>query len=45
MPLNKQLYSSSFTLIVVAISGASLTVTYVLVDVLPSVRPGAKRAV
>jgi len=39
MPLNKQLYSSSFTLIVIAISGASLTFVYLLVDVLPSLQP------
>ena len=36
MPLNKKLYSASFTLIVVAISGACLTAFYLLVDLLPA---------
>lgn len=39
MPLNKKLYSCSFTLIVIAVSGASLTFFYFLIDILPSVRP------
>ena len=45
MPLNKKLYSSSFTLIVIAISGASLTVLYVLIDLLPGAVPAWKRGV
>lgn len=45
MPLNKKLYSSSFTLIVVAVSGAVLTFFYIVVDLLPAHRPQAKRIV
>lgn len=45
MPLNKKLYSSSFTLIVIAISGASLTFFYLLVDILPKSVPSSKRGV
>lgn len=45
MPLNKKLYSASFTLIVVAVSGASLIFFYFLVDVLPSLKPSSKRII
>ena len=45
MPLNKKLYSSSFTLCVVGISGTCLTGLYLLVDVLPSVVPRVQRGV
>jgi predicted acyltransferase len=45
MPLNKKLYSASFTLIVVAISGAVLSFFYVLVDLWPVNRPRVKRVV
>ena len=45
MPLNKKIYSGSFTLIVIAISGASLTFFYCLVDLLPAYVPGAKKVV
>ena len=45
MALNKKLYSASFTLIVIAISGASLTFFYCIVDLLTSAVPGSKRVV
>jgi hypothetical protein len=45
MPLNKKLYSSSFTLIVVAVSGASLIFFYLVVDIVPSLKPSSKRIV
>lgn len=45
MPLNKKLYSASFTLIVVAISGASLTFFYLVVDLLPARFPACKKVV
>lgn len=45
MPLNKKIYSSSFTLIVVAISGASLTFFYALVDLLPNYKPKTKKII
>ena len=45
MPLNKKIYSASFTLIVVAISGASLTFFYCVVDLLPAMIPKTKRVV
>ncbi len=45
MPFNKQLYTSSFTLIVIAVSGASLTFFYIFVDILPSLYPGMKKCV
>ena len=45
MPLNKKLYSSSFTLIVIATSGACLTFFYCVVDILPQKVPGAKRLI
>jgi predicted acyltransferase len=45
MPLNKKLYSASFTLIVVAISGASLTFFYFLVDIVPTLLPSSKKII
>jgi predicted acyltransferase len=45
MPLNKKLYSASFTLIVVAVSGACLTFFYFIVDILPAHVPRAKRII
>jgi predicted acyltransferase len=45
MPLNKKLYSSSFILIVVAISGACLTFFYCVVDLLPAAVTGARKVV
>jgi len=45
MPLNKKLYSASFTLIVVAVSGASLIFFYLLVDLLPSWKPSLRKVV
>jgi predicted acyltransferase len=45
MPFNKQLYTSSFTLIVVAVSGAALTFMYIIVDILPSHYPKLKKCV
>jgi hypothetical protein len=45
MPLNKALYSSSFTLIVIAVSGACLTAIYFLVDILPTKAPCSKKVV
>lgn len=45
MPLNKKIYSSSFTLIVIAVSGLVLTFFYALVDLLPVHVPSAKRTV
>lgn len=45
MALNKTIYSASFTLIVIAISGASLTFIYIMVDVLPTFLPGSKKII
>ena len=45
MALNKKLYSASFTLIVIAISGASLAFFYCVVDLLPQAVPGLKRVI
>jgi predicted acyltransferase len=45
MPLNKNLYSSSFTLIVIAVSGGCLTAIYFLVDILPTLVPCCKKVV
>jgi len=45
MPLNKKLYSTSFTLIVVAISGSVLTFLYIIVDLLPSYMPKTKKII
>jgi predicted acyltransferase len=43
MPLNKKLYSSTFTLFVMAASGASLTLLFWLIDILPKHRPRLSR--
>lgn len=45
MPLNKKIYSASFTLIVVSICGASLTFFYLMVDLFPTIFPGSRRIV
>lgn len=45
MALNKKLYSASFILVVVAVSGGCLTFFYFVVDILPSVFPACKKAV
>lgn len=45
MPLNKKLYSASFTLIVIAISGACLTFFYCLIDILPTFVPRSLRPI
>jgi predicted acyltransferase len=44
-PFNKKLYTPSFILIVGAVSGASLTFFYFLVDILPTIKPKSKRAI
>jgi predicted acyltransferase len=45
MPLNKKLYSASFTLIVIAVSGASLSFFYLVVDILPDTIPQSKKVI
>lgn len=45
MALNKNLYSASFTLIVIAITGGSLTFIYCVVDVLPTLLPGSQKVI
>ena len=45
LPFNKQLYTTTFILIVVAVSGASLTFFYLVVDLLPTWKPQFKRPI
>lgn len=45
MPINKKLYSLSFTLLVIAVSGAVLSFFYAIVDILPTRSPTAGKIV
>ena len=45
MPLNKKLYSASFTLTVIGVSGVMLTIFYAFTDILPARHSGARRVV
>ena len=43
VPFNKKIYTPSFILVVGAVSGASLTFFYFIIDVLPTTRPKLAR--
>jgi predicted acyltransferase len=44
-PFNKKIYTPSFILVVGAVSGASLTFFYYIIDVLPNTRPKLARVI
>lgn len=44
-PFNKKIYTPAFILVVGAVSGASLTFFYFLVDILPSIKPKSKKVI
>ncbi len=44
-PFNKKIYTPSFILVVGAVSGASLTFFYFLIDILPTIRPNSKKII
>jgi len=44
-PFNKKIYTPSFILVVGAVSGASLTFFYYIIDVLPTTKPKLARAI
>jgi hypothetical protein len=44
-PFNKKIYTPSFILVVGAVTGAALTLFYLIVDILPAAKPKAKKAI